>query len=95
MELIDQGLENRVLTDKQLARVIKGSPQRRYGLVCLRKTSWQGLDWLTKGLRIDEDNLRSIKPSDIETLILVYKQKRVNSLLSSLARTLMGPPGHD
>jgi predicted transcriptional regulator of viral defense system len=215
-KLINEGLENRVLTDKQLARVLKGSPQRRYGLVnralkagdlhrltrgrylladryrdypghpfalaqafvpgsyvsfetalayhgwipeavyttacvtpgrktllfdppgygrfsfhplaihegrflelvlrtqitqqtmwiaeplralmdlvCLRKTPWQGLDWLTEGLRIDEDNLRSIKPSDIETLILVYKQKRVNSFLSSMTRALVEPPGHD
>lgn len=32
-KLIEQGLENRVLTEKQLARVLKGSRQRRYGLV--------------------------------------------------------------
>ena len=32
-ELIDQGLKNRVLTEKQLARVLEGSQQRRYGLV--------------------------------------------------------------
>ncbi len=208
-KLVDQGLENRVLTEKQLARVLKGSPQRRYGLVnralktgelhrltrgrylladryrdypghpfalaqafvpgsyvsfetalayhgwipeavyttacvtpgrktllfdppdygsfsfhplalhsgrllelvlrtrvtrqtmwiaeplralmdlvCLRKTSWKGLDWLTQGLRIDEDNLRSIKQNDMEILMMVYKQQRVKSFLSSMAKTL-------
>lgn len=215
-KLIEQGLENRVLTEKQLARVLKGSPQRRYGLVnralkagelhrltrghylladryrdypghpfalaqafvpgsyvsfetalayhgwipeavyttacvtpgrktllydppgyghfsfhplaihtgrllelvlrkqitrqtmwvaeplralmdlvCLRKTPWQSLDWLTKGLRVDEDNLKSIKQNDMETLMLVYKQKRVNSFLKSLAKTLDHPAGSD
>jgi len=57
-------------------------------LVCLRKTEWQGLGWLIEGLRIDEEHLRSIKQSDMETLMLVYKQKRVNSFLKSLAREL-------
>ena len=210
--LIDQGLKNRVLTEKQLARVLKGSPQRRYGLVnralkagelhrltrsryllanrlrdypghpfalaqafvkgsyvsfetalayhgwipeavyttacvtparktlvfdsenfgrftfhplavhsgrflelvqrvqitqqsmlvadplralmdivCLRKTKWQGLGWLIQGLRIDEEYLKSIMQSDIDTLVLVYKQKRVRSFLKSLA----GELGHD
>ena len=56
-------------------------------LVCLRKTPWQGVDWLSKGLRIDKDNLRSIEQNDIETLMLVYKQKRVNDFLSSMARS--------
>ena len=32
-KLIDQGLANQVLTEKQLARVLNGSQQRRYGLV--------------------------------------------------------------
>ena len=57
-------------------------------LVCLRKTSWQGLAWMTGGLRIDEENLRSITTDDIDTLMLVYKQKRVKSFLESLAREL-------
>jgi predicted transcriptional regulator of viral defense system len=211
-KLIDQGLENRVLTEKQLARILEGSPQRRYGLVnralnagelhrlsrgryvladrfrdypnhpfalaqafvqgsyisfetalayhgwipeavyttssatpgrktltfdsgkfghysfhplavntgqflvlvqrilitqqtmlvaeplrammdlvCLRKTKWQGLEWLLEGLRIDEEYLRSIQQSDMNALMLVYKQKRVRSFLNSLARAL----GHD
>ena len=60
-------------------------------LVCLRKTQWQGLAWLIEGLRIDEEHLKSIVQSDIDTLMLVYKQKRVNSFLSSMAREL----GHD
>ena len=60
-------------------------------LVCLRKTQWQGLAWLIEGLRIDEEHLKSIVQSDIDTLMLVYKQKRVKLFLSSLARAL----GHD
>lgn len=32
-QIIDNGLENRVLSDAQLARLIEGSPQRRHSLV--------------------------------------------------------------
>lgn len=57
-------------------------------LVCLRKAQWQGMGWLTDGLRIDEEYLKSIKRGDMDTLMLVYKQKRVKSFLNSLARAL-------
>ncbi len=60
-------------------------------LVCLRKIEWQGMGWLLEGLRIDEEFLNSITRGDIDTLMLVYKQKRVKLFLESLARTL----GHD
>lgn len=30
-------------------------------LVALRKEQWSGLDWLTQGMRIDEDRLRSLR----------------------------------
>ena len=57
-------------------------------LVCLRKTEWQGLDWLTEGLRIDYDYLGSITNKDLRTLKLVYKQKRVKAFLENLGRAL-------
>lgn len=57
-------------------------------LVCLRKIQWQGLGWLIEGMRIDEEQLRSISHTDMTKLMLVYKQKRVNSFLKSLAAEL-------
>ena len=57
-------------------------------LVCLRKVEWQGMEWLTEGMRIDYEHLQNITSADIRTLALVYKQKRVNSFLKSLAREL-------
>ena len=57
-------------------------------LVCLRKVEWQGMEWLTEGMRVDYEQLRNITSADIRTLELVYKQKRVNSFLKSLAREL-------
>ena len=57
-------------------------------LVCLRKLSWEGIDWLLEGLRIDRESLTAITNNDIKILELVYKQKRVKSYLSSLAREL-------
>jgi predicted transcriptional regulator of viral defense system len=60
-------------------------------LVCLRKTQWQGLGWLIEGMRIDKEHLNAIRHTDLTKLMLVYKQKRVNSFVKSLAREL----GHD
>ena len=57
-------------------------------LVCLRKAEWQGMGWLTEGLRIDLEHLRIVTSADIRTLGLVYKQKRVKSFLKSLSREL-------
>jgi len=57
-------------------------------LVCLRKTEWQGLDWLIDGLRIEYEDLRSVTSADIRTLDSVYNQKRVKSFLHSLAKEL-------
>ncbi|MEA2080489.1 MAG: hypothetical protein U9P00_11645, partial [Pseudomonadota bacterium] len=57
-------------------------------LVCLRKVEWQGMEWLTEGLRIDDEYFRNITSADIRTLELVYKQKRVKAFLTSLAREL-------
>jgi hypothetical protein len=56
--------------------------------VCLRKVEWQGINWLTEGLRIDDEHLRSITPTEITTLERVYSQRRVKSFLKSLAKEL-------
>lgn len=57
-------------------------------LVCLRKQEWQGLAWLTEGLRIEPEQVRSITSADIRTLGQVYRHKRVRSFLCSLAKEL-------
>jgi len=60
-------------------------------LVCLRKVAWQGLDWLTDGLRIDEDVLASVTQKQVAALRAVYKQNRVLNFLAALGSAL----GHD
>ena len=57
-------------------------------LVCLRKVEWQGMEWLIEGMRIDDEYLRTVTRADIRILELVYKQKRVKTFLTSLAREL-------
>jgi hypothetical protein len=57
-------------------------------LVCLRKLSWQGLRWLTQGMRIDLENLRSVTHEQIDILTGVYKQKRPRQFLSAFANEL-------
>jgi hypothetical protein len=57
-------------------------------LVALRKLQWQGLDWLTDGMRIEESSLRNVSSEDIEALSGVYKHKCANAFLADLAREL-------
>ena len=57
-------------------------------LVALRKLEWQGLQWLTEGMRIDVQDLRRISRKELETLTDVYKQKRPRAFLQSLAKEL-------
>ena len=56
--------------------------------ICLGKQEWQGIDWLVDGLRIEPEQLRSITGADIRSLLLVYRNKRVHSFLTSLAKEL-------
>jgi hypothetical protein len=44
-------------------------------LITLQKHRWQGMSWLTEGLRIEPEMLRTIKPDQIQTLAGVYKQR--------------------
>jgi hypothetical protein len=57
-------------------------------LVCLRKRTWQGMDWLVEGLRIDAENLRSLTRADIDVLTNVHTQQRPKAFLRALAKEL-------
>lgn len=57
-------------------------------LVCLRKVSWQGITWLSDGLRIDLDLLAALHVDDFMVLEQVYKHKRMKLFLASLRREL-------
>lgn len=57
-------------------------------LICMRKLSWEGMDWILKGLRIDMESLASITRKDIVILKLIYKHKRMKSYLSYFSREL-------
>jgi len=57
-------------------------------LMYLRKTHWQGLDYLLKGLRIDEASIRSVSSATLKNLFPVYKGKRENMFIEKLLRAL-------
>lgn len=57
-------------------------------LVYLRKQEWQGMDWLTDGLRIDPEHIRSISSTEIRALGDIYRNKRVRAFLSGLSKAL-------
>ncbi|WP_340266988.1 type IV toxin-antitoxin system AbiEi family antitoxin domain-containing protein [Sphingobium mellinum] len=58
-------------------------------LVALRKEHWSGLDWLTEGMRIDEDRLRSLRRKDFSALRPVYRHKAANEFLHSLEDAIL------
>ena len=57
-------------------------------LVYLRKFEWQGLGFLSGGLRLDEQQLRNVTGLDISRLTDVYKGKREQAFLSELQKAL-------
>lgn len=57
-------------------------------LVYLRKFEWQGLGFLSGGLRLDEQQLRNVTGLDISRLTYVYKGKREQAFLSELQKAL-------
>lgn len=58
-------------------------------LVALRKEHRSGLDWLTEGMRIDEDRLRSLRRKDFYALRPVYRHKAANMFLHSLEEAIL------
>jgi hypothetical protein len=58
-------------------------------LVALRKHSWEGLEWLTNGMRIDEDMLNGLDSKDFEAVGQTYSHKAVNEFLSQLGKAIM------
>jgi len=82
LELVDRELSNK-------QSMLVASPMRALiDLVSLRKAEWHGMDWLTEGLRIDYEHLQRVTRADIQTLKLIYKQKRVNRFIDLLASEL-------
>lgn len=57
-------------------------------LVYLRKWPWQGLDFLLKGLRIDEESLMRTPSTEIAPMLEVYKGKREREFINELLRAL-------
>ncbi len=53
-------------------------------LVALRKLRWSGLDWLTSGMRIDDEVLLALSRKDFAAVRPAHKHKAVNSFLAEL-----------
>lgn len=57
-------------------------------LVAFRKLEWQGMAFLTEGLRIDGHSLAAARRTDLQALEHVYQQKRPKEFLRRLAKEL-------
>ena len=58
-------------------------------LVASRKVAWQGLDWITHGLRVDSDHLQTLSVADFDDLEPVYKHKSARDFLANLRLVLL------
>ncbi len=73
----------RVTFDKLTAFVAR--PLRALmDIVALRRVSWSDLEWLTSGMRIDENALFALSQRDFPTVKSVYKHRAVNAFLAEL-----------
>ncbi len=57
-------------------------------LVYLRKLSWQGIDYLLQGLRIDSEYLQTIRKSQLNQLLKVYQGKREMQFIQELIKVV-------
>lgn len=57
-------------------------------MVYVRKLQWQGLDYLLKGLRIDEEAIKAVSSADMTMLLNVYQGKREQIFIEKLSRSL-------
>lgn len=64
-------------------------------LVALRKEHWTGLDWLAKGLRIDGDQLSTLRRRDFSALNSVYKHNAANEFLRAFESCLLMTKDND
>jgi predicted transcriptional regulator of viral defense system len=62
-------------------------------LVTLRKQEWAGLDWLTTGMRIDDEWLRSLRRKDFQEIKPVYRHCRAREFLDSLEKAVCTSAG--
>ncbi len=76
-------LVSRVLLNGQVMLI--ATPSRALlDLVCLLKITWQGIEWLTEGLRIEPEQLQTITGKELEILVKIYKHKRVRNFIHSM-----------
>ena len=84
-----RGVQRVTLAGRQTALI--ASPLRALmDLVALRRTEWQGLSWLSGGLRIDASALGGLSRKDFEALAGVYKHKAADAFLAALQDAVPG-----
>lgn len=77
------GVDRLVLESSGTALI--ASPLRALmDMIAVRRVEWQGLSWLTEGLRIDEAKLRRSTREDFKSLSGVYKHRAAKEFLAAL-----------
>lgn len=61
-------------------------------LVALRKERWSGIEWLVRGMRLDEELLLALTPKDFAALKPIYKHKAVREFLAALENAVTKKP---
>ena len=84
-----RSVQRMALEDRQTALI--ASPLRALmDLVALRRCQWQGLAWLSEGLRVEAKTLAGLSRQDFEALSVVYRHKAANAFLAKLQDAVLG-----
>uniref|UniRef100_A0A2A4YTX7 Transcriptional regulator n=1 Tax=OCS116 cluster bacterium TaxID=2030921 RepID=A0A2A4YTX7_9PROT len=58
-------------------------------MIAYKKTEWQGLEWIERGLRIDREHLLTIHEREFKALKYVYKHKATINFLAQLEKSIV------
>ncbi|MGM0632938.1 MAG: type IV toxin-antitoxin system AbiEi family antitoxin domain-containing protein [Pseudomonadota bacterium] len=81
------GVERRTMNGQ--AALIASPTRALLDLACFRKWTWQGRDWLHDHLRIDEEQLASIRDEVLQELSRVYKHNRMQAFIKGMKREVI------
>jgi Transcriptional regulator, AbiEi antitoxin len=79
---------------RQTTALVAGPLRALMDLVASRKISWQGVDWITEGMRVDSQHLQSLSAEDFDELKPVYKHRAAQDFLASLRASVMPLVSH-
>jgi Transcriptional regulator, AbiEi antitoxin len=78
----------------QTTALVAGPLRALMDLVTSRKISWEGIDWITQGMRVDLQHLQALSAEDFDQLEPVYKHQAAQNFLAGLRASVLPLASH-